>query len=60
MDTAAFQAWLDRYVAAWRSNDRADIEALFSPDATEGPSTWGGTAFASSNQLRRAVHVTAP
>ena len=33
MDAAAFQAWLDRYVAAWRSNDRADIEALFSPDA---------------------------
>ena len=33
MDHVAFQAWLDRYVAAWRSNDRADIEALFSAEA---------------------------
>lgn len=32
MDHATFQAWLDRYIAAWRSGDRADIEALFSPD----------------------------
>ena len=51
MDTAAFQAWLDRYVAAWRSNDRADIEALFSPDARYfyGPSrepVTGNGAFA--------------
>ncbi len=34
MDHAAFQTWLDRYVAAWRSGDRTEIEALFSPDAT--------------------------
>ncbi len=27
-------AWLDRYVAAWRSNDPADILALFAPEAT--------------------------
>lgn len=33
MDHAAFQTWLDRYVAAWRSGDPADIGALFSPDA---------------------------
>ena len=33
MDHAAFQTWLDRYVAAWRSGDPADIAALFSPDA---------------------------
>ena len=33
MDHAAFQTWLDRYIAAWRSNDRADIEALFSSEA---------------------------
>ena len=25
--------WLERYVAAWRSYDRAEIEALFSADA---------------------------
>ena len=33
MDHAAFQAWLDRYVGAWRSGHPAAIEALFSADA---------------------------
>ena len=33
MDLSAFQAWLDRYIAAWRSGDPADIGALFSDDA---------------------------
>jgi ketosteroid isomerase-like protein len=32
MDSATAQAWLDRYIAAWRSNDRADIRDLFSED----------------------------
>ncbi len=26
-------AWLERYVAAWKSGDRGEIEALFSDDA---------------------------
>jgi len=34
VDRDAFQGWLDRYVEAWRSNDRAAILALFS-DAAE-------------------------
>ncbi|HEX5013438.1 MAG TPA: nuclear transport factor 2 family protein [Candidatus Limnocylindrales bacterium] len=34
MDRSAVQAWLDRYVDAWKSYDRADIEALFAEDAT--------------------------
>lgn len=33
MDHAAFQTWLDRYVAAWRSGDPEDIGSLFSADA---------------------------
>ena len=33
LDRPAFQAWLDRYVAAWRSYDPAQIGALFSDDA---------------------------
>ena len=33
VDLQAVGDWLDRYVAAWRSYDRADIEALFSKDA---------------------------
>lgn len=32
MDRADLQAWLDRYVAAWRANERAPIEALFTED----------------------------
>jgi hypothetical protein len=33
MDRSAVQAWLDRYVAAWRANARGPIEALFTEDA---------------------------
>lgn len=33
MDDTTFQAWLDRYVAAWRSGDREAIGGLFSADA---------------------------
>ena len=29
-----FAAWLEAYVAAWRSNDAADIGRLFSEDVT--------------------------
>jgi len=31
MDHETAQAWLDRYVAAWKSYDQADIAALFAP-----------------------------
>ena len=34
MTHADVQAWLDRYLAAWRSYDRRQIEALFADDAT--------------------------
>jgi hypothetical protein len=33
MNQADVQAWLDGYVAAWRSNEREPIEALFTEDA---------------------------
>lgn len=33
MDHSAFQAWLDRYIAAWRSADPRDIAGLFSAGA---------------------------
>jgi hypothetical protein len=32
LDHAAFQAWLDRYVAAWKSYDRDQIAGLWSED----------------------------
>ncbi|MFL5750465.1 MAG: nuclear transport factor 2 family protein [Chloroflexota bacterium] len=34
MDRTAVQGWLDRYVSAWESYDRAEIESLFAADAT--------------------------
>jgi ketosteroid isomerase-like protein len=33
MDHEQASRWLGAYVAAWRSNDRAQIEALFTDDA---------------------------
>src|SRR5262245_31725403 len=32
MDHESAQAWLDRYVAAWLTYDRSDIESLFTQD----------------------------
>ena len=34
------QAWLDRYVAAWRANDPEPIGELFTDDATYGYRPW--------------------
>ena len=32
-------AWMDGYIAAWTSNDPAEIAALFTPDAVYDPQT---------------------
>ena len=40
MTHADVQAWLDRYVEAWRTYDRATIEALFTEDAVYGYRPW--------------------
>jgi hypothetical protein len=32
MNRSDLQAWLDRYIGAWRANERGPIEALFTPD----------------------------
>lgn len=40
MDEAAVAAWLDRYVAAWRSYDPDDIRALFAQDAVYRYHPW--------------------
>ena len=34
IDAEHVRGWVDAYLAAWTSNDRGDIEALFTPDAT--------------------------
>jgi ketosteroid isomerase-like protein len=36
MTHADVQGWLDRYIAAWRSNDADQIAALFTEDAVYG------------------------
>ena len=36
MNRSDVQVWLGRYVEAWRSNDRATIESLFTEDAVYG------------------------
>lgn len=34
MQRKDFDQWVQRYIQAWTSNDRADVEALFTEDAT--------------------------
>ena len=34
------QSWLDRYVEAWRANERGPIEALFTDDAVYSYRPW--------------------
>lgn len=42
MNRSALQAWLERYVEAWRANEREPIEALFTEDATYRWRPYGG------------------
>jgi uncharacterized protein (TIGR02246 family) len=34
MNRSDLEAWLDRYIEAWRANDAAKVAALFTEDAT--------------------------
>ena len=40
MDRDTFQTWLDRYIAAWRSNDPDQIGAWFSDDVVYAYRPW--------------------
>jgi hypothetical protein len=40
MNRSDVQAWLDRYVEAWRANEREPIEELFTEDAVQGYRPW--------------------
>ena len=40
MTRSDVQAWLDRYIAAWRSNAAAPIEELFAADAIYSYRPW--------------------
>jgi SnoaL-like domain len=50
MDSSDYEAWVARYVGAWRSNDPDDIGGLFSDDAT-----YSTTAFAEPWQGRDEI-----
>jgi hypothetical protein len=47
MNRTDVQGWLERYVEAWRSNDRGQIESLFTEDATYRYQPYGGDEHAS-------------
>jgi uncharacterized protein (TIGR02246 family) len=40
MQHADFQAWVERYLVAWASDDPEDVAALFAEDATYATSPW--------------------
>jgi ketosteroid isomerase-like protein len=42
MNRSDVQAWLDRYIAAWRSHDPGEIGALFTDDAVYRYRPYGG------------------
>lgn len=46
MTPTDFESWLDRYQAAWKTDDAAQIGALFTEDATYSPwpfsKSWNG------------------
>lgn len=46
MNHADVQQWLDRYVEAWRANEREPITALFTEDATYRFRPYGGAEHA--------------
>jgi ketosteroid isomerase-like protein len=51
IDDDLVRGWIQDYLTAWRTRDRAKIEALFTPDATyrphpDGPLASGRTAIA--------------
>lgn len=50
MNRADVQAWLDRYVEAWRTNDPVQVTALFTPDAVYRYRPYGGDAHAISGR----------
>lgn len=53
MNQSDLQAWLNRYVEAWRTNDRELVESLFTEDAAYRYRPYGGDSHA--NNGREAI-----
>ncbi|SRR6266540_3361568 len=51
MDRAAFQQWLDRYVAGWQSYDRAEVAELFSAEAEYRYHPWDAEPVAGRDAI---------
>jgi len=43
MDPDVFTRWLERYFGAWRSNDQAEVEALFTDEAVYAYGPFSGS-----------------
>ena len=50
MNRTDLQAWLDRYVEAWRTDDAEQVAALFTDDAVYRYRPYGGDAHAVSGR----------
>ena len=55
VDLDDLRTWLDRYFAAWRSNDPVEVEALFAPDAVYSYGPFGDEARGREEIVRRWV-----
>ena len=53
MNHTDLQAWLDRYVEAWKTNDRGQVESLFTEHAAYRYRPYGGDTHA--NHGREAI-----
>jgi uncharacterized protein (TIGR02246 family) len=51
MNAPELQAWLDRYVEAWRTNDAQEVADLFTDDATYRYRPYGGDEHASVGRV---------
>jgi len=55
MDLDAFRGWLQRYFAAWESNDADDVEVLFAEDAVYSYGPFRDEAHGRDEIVRRWV-----
>jgi hypothetical protein len=55
MDLGAFRGWLERYFAAWASNDADDVAALFAEDAVYSYGPFRDEAHGRGEIVRRWV-----
>jgi hypothetical protein len=60
VDRASFAAWLERYFAAWASNDADEVAALFAADAEYRYGPFRASAHGRDEIVRRWIDGGAP